>query len=98
MYARRLLYVVMFQELSHNVPKSARKEFELATKAELRDEINAAIEHLSKAMELDPEFWAALNDLGVNFIRAKHVEQGVEWLQRAVNIDGFHRPAAKIDD
>jgi hypothetical protein len=54
---------VTLHRLTHKIPKKAVKEFENATKAQSHGDRDAAIEHLSKAVAIDPQFWEALNNL-----------------------------------
>jgi tetratricopeptide (TPR) repeat protein len=56
---------VTFQELQHRVPKEARAEMEKADRAKLKHQREQAIEHLKKAILIDPEYIAARNNLGV---------------------------------
>src|SRR5258708_30003243 len=61
-------------ELSADVPKAARKEFELATKAAQEKRTDDAIAHLRKAIGIYPNFVMALNDLGTQLLAQGKLE------------------------
>src|SRR6185437_9410055 len=56
---------VSLQQLQHKVPKQALKEFEKARTASIKGDNETALDHLQNAVQLDPEFVDAHNDLGV---------------------------------
>jgi thioredoxin-like negative regulator of GroEL len=76
---------VSVHQLSHKVPKSAKKEFEKAVRA--GDDHAKVIAHLKKAVEIDPEYIAALNNLGSRYIQIDQYENALEVLGRAQKID-----------
>jgi tetratricopeptide (TPR) repeat protein len=74
-------------ELGADVPKEARKEFELASKAARENRTNDAIAHLRKAISIFPNFVMALNDLGTQLLAQGKLEEAAEELRRAVSLD-----------
>jgi Flp pilus assembly protein TadD len=84
---------VTLHQLTHKIPKKAVKEYEHSIKAQSQGDRDAAIEHLNKAVVIDPQFWEALNNLGVNLVSAKRVGLGIEQLRKAITVDP-HAPVA----
>lgn len=76
---------VSMYQLSHKVPKAARKEFERAAAAgENNDKVVA---HLNKAIEIDPDYVEALNNLGSRYIQMNQLDRAMEVLDRAGKLD-----------
>ena len=70
-----------------DVPKSARKEFELATKAAQENKTEQAIAHLRKAISIYPGFVMARNDLGAQLLAQGKLEEAAEELRQAILLD-----------
>ena len=70
-----------------DVPKSARKEFELATKATQENKTDQAIAHLRKAISIYPGFVMARNDLGAQLLVQGKLEDAAEELRQAILLD-----------
>jgi len=81
---------VTVQELRHDVPKAARAEMDKAEKASRKRRTDEEIEHLRKAVGIDPEFIAARNNLAVSLM-IRDTEFAVAQLQEAIQIDS-NRP------
>src|SRR5262249_46213139 len=64
-----------------------------ATKAQSQGDRYGAIEHLNKAVAIDPQFWEALNNLGVNLALTNRIDLGIEQLRKAIAVDP-HAPVA----
>ncbi len=75
-------------EIGADVPKSARKEFELASKAAQENNVDTAIIRLRKAISIYPAFVMALNDLGAQLLAQGKLEEAGDELRRAISIDG----------
>jgi Flp pilus assembly protein TadD len=69
------------------VPGKAMKEYQRALKAEDKGDRQSAIEHLQKAIQIDPEFCAARNDLGANYLFTHHVDLAIEQFNKTIAID-----------
>jgi len=78
---------VSAQKLQHKVPSKARKEFEKGIEAAHKKDSGAAIEHLTKATEIDPGFMEAYNNLGVQYLRAYEYDSAMTQFQRATELD-----------
>ena len=79
--------IVTFQELTHVVPKNARSEMEKADKASAKDRSDEAVQHLNKAILIDPEYVAARNNLAVLYFKMGKVGFAVAQLEEAVRVD-----------
>src|SRR2546426_2788762 len=65
---------ISVSEIGADVPKSAKKEFELASKAAQENRVDVAIAHLRKAISIYPTFVMALNDLGTQLLAQGKLE------------------------
>ncbi len=73
--ARRPTGVISLRRLAHKVPKPAAQEFKQARQDCERKRLPQAETHFIKALELDPHFLEAANDLGAPYYRlGRHVE------------------------
>ena len=79
--------VVTLHQLAHEVPGKAMKEYQRALKAEDKGDRQGAIEHLQKAIQIDPEFCAARNDLGANYLFTNRVDLAIEQFNKTIAID-----------
>jgi len=73
--------------LTHRVPKNARKQFEEAEKSMKHRDTAAATEHLERAVEIDPEYMQAHNNLGARYAQARRFEDAVREFQRTVELE-----------
>jgi len=78
---------VSVNELDHNVPAAARKEFEKASKLGNENKRDEAIAHLQKAIEIYPQFVMAYNDLGTHLLALGKLDEAGEVLRKAVALD-----------
>lgn len=76
---------VSVYELSHQVPKSARKEFDKAVHA--GDNHEAVIQHLKAALAIDPDYVAALNNLGSRYLQLNQYAEALTVLDHAQKLD-----------
>jgi tetratricopeptide (TPR) repeat protein len=74
-------------ELTADVPKAARKEFEFATKAASEQKTDEAIAHFRKALAIYPNFVMARSDLGAQLLAQGKLEDAAEELRAAIRID-----------
>ena len=79
--------MVTLQQLEHVVPKRAQKEMVSADKAIQRDNAEEAISHLKTAIQIDPGFVRARNDLAVVYIRMGNPDPAIEQLTEAIKVD-----------
>jgi tetratricopeptide (TPR) repeat protein len=78
---------VTLHELSHRVPGRAEKEFERALKATKEGKKENAIAHYHKAILADPEFFAAINNLGVTYLELDRADAAIEQFTKAIAVD-----------
>jgi len=77
--------VVSTAELS--VPQNARQEYSRAHDAVARQDIDAAIAHLKKAIEIAPQYAAAWNQLGTIAYQSKQYPQAEAYFREALKQD-----------
>ncbi len=74
---------VSLSRLQHKVPRKAYHEFKAASNATRAK----AIEHLSQAVEIDPLYFEAINNLGVQYLLEERFEDAASAFERAAAID-----------
>lgn len=67
--------VVSAAELRQSVPGSAKKEYGLALKRVSKGEFLQAAAHFEQAIAIYPEYLAARNDLGAQYLKLKRVDE-----------------------
>lgn len=78
---------VSVKRLQHSPPKAARKAFvESLRKTEKGDSI-AAIALLQKAIQIDPEYVEAINNLAARYIFMNQFDRAIPHLERAIALD-----------
>lgn len=66
--------VISAAELHQPVPAEAKREYELGLKLVGKGQITEAAEHFDKAISIYPEYLAARNDLGAQYLKLKRVD------------------------
>lgn len=79
---------ISLARLRHKANKQAARKYKDAQAAAARADHRAAIRLLNEALALDPEFYEALNNLGVAHARLEEWDAAREAFARAVSIDG----------
>jgi Flp pilus assembly protein TadD len=79
--------IVTPHELSHQVPGKAAKEYDRASKAVQKGDVEAAIRYFKKAIAIDPEFSAAINNLGTTYLRVNGIDLAIEQFNKAIAVD-----------
>ena len=74
-------------ELDAKVPKEAKKEFQLASKAAQEDKSDEAITHLRRALKIYPNFVMARSDLGAQLLAQGKLDEAAEELRQAIQVD-----------
>lgn len=78
--------VVDVSELDAKAPEEARNAFDSANQALREDRVNDAVEQLRYAIRLYPNFFRALNGLGMLLIRQGKYDEAVTTLEHAIEI------------
>lgn len=78
---------VSAKALQHKVPSKAAKEFARSIKAAEKGDTQTAIEHLEKAIQIDPDYMEAHNNLGSQYIQVDKYDQALAHLQKACELD-----------
>jgi tetratricopeptide (TPR) repeat protein len=78
---------VTIQQLRHAVPKKALKEKEKAEKALGQNRTEEAMSHLESAIQIDPGFVWARNDLAALHLRMNDPHPAIEQLNEAIKFD-----------
>jgi len=73
--------------LLHKVPAKAQKEMGLAMRAKKKNDTGSAIDHLQKAVALDPQYMEAHNSLGVCYIATGQYSGALAEFQKALEMD-----------
>jgi tetratricopeptide (TPR) repeat protein len=67
--------VVSVAELRQSVPAAARKEYQVGLKLVAKGDVSGAAAHFQEAVSLYPEYLAARNDLGAQFLKLKRIDE-----------------------
>ena len=67
--------VVSVAELRQAVPSAARKQYEIGLKAVSKGDLQTAAQYFQNALSIYPEFLAARNDLGAQFLKLKRLDE-----------------------
>ena len=78
--------VVSVQQLRRSVPKKALKEFERAEQAMNRGDVPKAIDHLEKAVRIEPGYMEAHNNLGVRYTTLKQFDKAAQHFRSASHL------------
>ncbi len=79
--------VVSVAELRQAVPSGARKEYELGLKAVNKGDVATAATYFEKALSIYPEYLAARNDLGAQFLKLKRIDEAEKNFQMVMTAD-----------
>jgi Flp pilus assembly protein TadD len=78
---------VSLYELSHKVPGKAMKEYRKAHELAAKGEVEQAVERFQKALEIDPGFVDAQNDLGALYLKSLQPKKAVPLFESALSRD-----------
>jgi tetratricopeptide (TPR) repeat protein len=78
---------VSVTQLKRKIPSKASKEFMKAQKASAAADVRKAIEHLEKAIEIEPAYTEAYNNLGVRYLELEDPERAAGMFRKAIDSD-----------
>jgi Tfp pilus assembly protein PilF len=67
--------VISVAELQQSVPGPAKKEYEQGLKFVVKGDVTNAAKHFENALSIYPEYLAARNDLGAQFLKLKRIDE-----------------------
>jgi tetratricopeptide (TPR) repeat protein len=83
---------VSLHHLSHEVPGKALKEWNKGTKAAQDKHWDEAVARYKKAVQIDPEFVEAVNDLGAAYAKMQRLDEATAQFEKAIKIDAHYAP------
>jgi tetratricopeptide (TPR) repeat protein len=78
---------VSVNRLRHQVPAKARNELARAERELRQGRLQSSVEHLKKAIAIDPAYMEAHNNLGTRYIALGDNERAVDHLKTALRLD-----------
>ena len=82
---------VSLARLQHRVPPRAAREFDREGRAFQGGDTEGSVAHLRKALEIDPDYMEAHNNLGARYMALNRFEDAAAEFHRAIELD----PAAE---
>jgi tetratricopeptide (TPR) repeat protein len=82
--------VVSAAQLDQVVPAAARKEYERGVKLAARGKLAPAVESFGRAVALYPDYLAARNDLGAQYLKLKRLDEAEAEFRRVLAQDARH--------
>jgi tetratricopeptide (TPR) repeat protein len=86
-YAYESSRVVSVAELRQAVPGAARKEYERGLKFVMKGDVPSAALSFERAVSMYPEYLAARNDLGAQFLKLKRLDEAERCFQTVIAND-----------
>jgi tetratricopeptide (TPR) repeat protein len=80
---------VSLQQLKHKPVKAALKAFNKSVKLRDRGDLESSLKLLKKAVDLDPEYVPAINDLASRYLMSGRLDDAVALYGRALEIDPY---------
>jgi tetratricopeptide (TPR) repeat protein len=79
--------VVSAAELRQQVPAAAKREYNLGLKLVSRGEVEQAAAHFAQAIAIFPEYLAARNDLGAQYLKLKRLDESEQHFRLVLERD-----------
>ncbi len=79
--------VISAAELKQAVPGAAKKEYELGLKFVNKGDFQQAATHFQEALTIYPEYLAARNDLGAQYLKLKRIDDAEKQFQMVLGSD-----------
>ncbi len=83
---------ISLRHLAHKIPKPARKEYEKGWSLRRQDRLDEAEAHYRRALEIDPQFVEAANDLGALYYMQSRYDDSLRVLERGLAIEPESAP------
>ncbi len=80
-------YLVSLYQLEHKPSREARHLFDKGTADMKRADYKAGLKSLAQALQIDPDFWEAQNNVGYAYLKLAENAKAEEAFERAVKID-----------
>jgi len=78
---------VSIGQLMHKVPSKALKEAQLAEKAWKKGDMQTCMDHLQKAVAIDPDYLQAQKDLGLVYSRLNRLPDMISAFEQVIKVD-----------
>jgi tetratricopeptide (TPR) repeat protein len=82
-----------YRASAHVAPADAQKEYDRAKVALAKTHLDEAVLHLERAIEIDPDYVEARNDLGATFARQGKTDSAIAQFEKAAALDSRYSPA-----
>ena len=79
--------IVSAAELKQSVPSAARKQYELGLKFVNKGNFQQAAVHFQEAITIYPEYLAARNDLGAQYLKLKRIDEAEKYFEGVLRDD-----------
>lgn len=79
--------VVSAAELRQTVPAAAKKQYELGLKFVTKGDYQQAATHFEEAVSIYPEYLAARNDLGAQYLKLKRIDEAEKYFEGVLRDD-----------
>ena len=79
--------VVSVAELRQAVPAAAKKQYELGLRSVAKGDVNTAASRFEAALSIYPEYLAARNDLGAQYLKLKRIDEAEKHFQTVLADD-----------
>lgn len=79
--------VVSAAELKQAVPSAAKKQYEAGLKFVAKGDFQQAANHFQNALSIYPEYLAARNDLGAQYLKLKRIDEAEKHFQTVLSND-----------
>jgi len=83
----RLTKVVSAAELRQSIPAAAKKQYELGLKSVNKSDFQQAANHFQEALSIYPEYLAARNDLGAQYLKLKLIDEAEKHFETVLAAD-----------
>jgi len=79
--------IISAAELAQRIPAAAKKEYDLALKRVNKGDVSQAAVHFQQAIAIYPEYLAAQNDLGAQYLKLKQLDEAEAHFRKVLERD-----------